>query len=65
MKFLIVLLTVFTLASCGGRSSKPTPFEVSPNDEDTIIMQGCRDLKKEVLDWNLNHPNEAPKTADC
>jgi len=63
MKYILIILLTFFLVSCGtAQRQAPTPFTTT---EQTLTLQGCKDLHTSVKEWNKNNPNKEPHIADC
>lgn len=60
----VVLITILFLLGCAPNTAnnvQPTPFIVGKTKVEVV---GCEQLKKEVEEWNRNHPDN-PRVADC
>ena len=59
----ILFGALLMVVSCSSNAPvNPTPFVVS---DTKVIVVGCEKLRKEVDDWNIAHPSEEQRVADC
>ena len=61
---LFALFTSVFLLACSSEPANEKPSQFIKTDK-LYELKGCEQLKKEVEQYNQDHPEEKPLVADC